>query len=157
MKNMTTPLWYLVFLSIIMVSCNNDIVFEKNTKIDEGVWDYKKPVKFEVDIKDTLSLHNFYVNVRNSGKYPYRNLYLFIRTILPNKKMAVDTIEFMLADEKGEWHGSGLGDIKSLQILFKENLRFPHAGKYIFVFRHGMRKKSLKGIIDLGLTIEKTE
>lgn len=157
MNNLLKALWCIAFLGFIMVSCNNDMVFEKNTKIDKGVWGDKKPVKFEVNIKDTLSLHNFYVNIRNSGEYPYRNLYLFVRTILPNKKMAVDTIEFMLADEKGEWHGSGLGDIKSLQILFKENLRFPHAGKYIFVFRHGMRKKSLKGIMDIGLTVKKVE
>jgi gliding motility-associated lipoprotein GldH len=157
MNKLLKTVGYLAFLAFIAVSCNNDIIFEKNKKIDEGTWDYKKPVKFEVNIKDTLTLHNFYVNVRNSGEYPYINLYLFIRTILPDKRMAVDTIEFMLADEKGEWHGSGLGDIKSLQILFKENLRFLQAGKYIFVFRHGMRKKSLKGIMDIGLTIEKTE
>jgi gliding motility-associated lipoprotein GldH len=40
-------------------------------------------------------------------------------------------------------------------ILFKENVRFPNSGTYVFEFEHGMRTGSLTAIIDLGISLEK--
>ena len=79
-------------------------------------------MKFEVNIADTITPHNFYINVRNADGYPYGNIFMFIKTTFPNGKMSNDTLECTLADEKGKWLGSGIGDLYDNQIPFKKNV-----------------------------------
>jgi len=82
---------------------------------------------------------------------------LFIKTVFPNGKFSNDTLECVLADEKGKWLGTGLGDIYDNQIPFKRNVRFPMAGTYRFEIEQGMRTETVPLIMDVGLRIEKAE
>ncbi len=68
-----------------------------------------------------------------------------------------DTMEVVLANGKGEWQGSGAGDIFDFKVPIKRNVRFPLAGKYKFVFEQGMRTDPLPLIMDFGLEIEKVK
>jgi gliding motility-associated lipoprotein GldH len=140
----------LLFLS----SCDKGRIFEQNQSIPESGWISTNVLKFDVDIKDPATPANFYINVRNADGYPYNNLYLFVKTIFPNKKVSIDTLECVLADEKGKWLGNGLGDLYDNQIPFKRNVRFPLAGKYTFEIQHGMRSDNIPLIMDVGLRIE---
>lgn len=146
----------LIALSLLS-ACDNNRVFEENAEINEHMWDTSQVVAFEVPIADTVSPHNFYVNVRNADAYPYSNLYLFIKTKFPDGRVSNDTLEVILADEKGRWLGDGLGDIYDNQVLFKRNVRFPVEGTYRFEYRQGMRDNPLPMIMDVGMRIEKAE
>jgi len=145
----------LILIGCLLGSCNQDRVYEKNVKIPDGVWSLHEPVRFEVDIEDTVSLHNLYINIRNTSMYPLRNLYLFIETTAPSGHTLTDTVEVILADEKGKWYGSGLGDIWDLSQLYKQNIRFAQQGKYSFSYVQAMRTENLPFILDVGLRIEK--
>lgn len=142
---------------LLFYSCDNKRIFEKNQEIPESGWNSNTVLKYDVDITDPATTANFYINVRNADGYPYSNLYLFIKTTFPNGKMSNDTLECILADDKGKWLGSGMGDIYDNQIPFKRNVRFPLAGKYSFEIQHGMRTEVLPLIMDIGLRIEKGE
>lgn len=142
---------------LLLSACDSGRIFEQNTTIPESGWDSSNVVKFNVDIKDPAAATNFYVNVRNADGYPYSNLFLFIKTKFPNGKQATDTLECILADEKGKWIGKGLGDIYDNQIPFKRNVRFPMAGVYTFEIEQGMRSRNIPLIMDVGLRIEKAE
>lgn len=144
-----------ILMSIVFVSCDSKKVFDENKKISDEVWDADEKISFEVTITDTITPHNFYVNVRNSDGYPYSNIYIFINTVFPDGKSSRDTLECILADETGKWLGDGLGDIWDNQILFKKNVRFPLSGKYTFVMEQAMRTEHLPLILDVGLRIEK--
>jgi gliding motility-associated lipoprotein GldH len=50
-----------------------------------------------------------------------------------------------------------MGDIWDNQILWKPNVKFPVAGKYIFEFEQAMREEQVQFIMDMGLRIEKRE
>jgi gliding motility-associated lipoprotein GldH len=115
------------------------------------------PIKFEVDIQDTISAHDFYVNVRQATGYPYSNLFIELSTQYPDKKVQKDTLECILANERGEWLGDGAGDLWDNKILFKKNLKFPYKGKYTFTFTQGMRLDPLPLILDVGMCIEKSK
>jgi gliding motility-associated lipoprotein GldH len=147
----------LFLCSLFFSSCDSKRIFEKNQEIPESGWNASNIPKFDVDIKDPLTTANFYINVRNADGYPYSNLFLFIRTTFPNGKMSNDTLECVLANEKGKWLGSGIGDIYDNQIPFKRNVRFPLAGKYSFEIQQGMRTDNVPLIMDVGLRIEKAE
>jgi len=144
------------FLSgLLLCSCDPDRVYEKNIRIPDGIWDRNDPVYFEVIIQDTITPHNLYINVRNTGMYPVSNLYLFITTTAPSGHSVKDTVQVILADEKGKWLGKGLGDIWDLQRLYKQNVRFAQKGMYIFEYEQAMRIEKLPFILDVGLRVEK--
>ncbi|MGZ4053947.1 MAG: gliding motility lipoprotein GldH [Bacteroidia bacterium] len=151
------PPAFLMLCVLFFSSCDSKRIFEQNQALPESGWASSNIVKFNVDIKDPATATNFYINVRNADGYPYNNLFLFIKTTFPNGKMSNDTLECILADEKGKWIGSGIGDLYDNQIPFKKNVRFPLAGTYSFEIQQGMRTDNIPLIMDVGLRIEKAE
>jgi gliding motility-associated lipoprotein GldH len=145
----------LLFVILIM-SCDSKRVYENNVSIENQIWNNKNKIQFTVDITDTQSLHNVYVNIRNAGDYTYSNIYLFLKTYYPKHAISVDTLECILADPNGKWLGNGSGDIWDNQILFKKNVKFKEKGIYTFEYEQAMRVEQLPQILDVGLRIEKT-
>ncbi len=157
-KTITGSTTVLFLLCVFFFSsCDSARIFEQNREIPESGWAQTNPIKFDVDIKDPSTPANFYINVRNADGYPYGNIFLFIKTIFPNGKSSKDTLECVLADDKGKWLGTGMGDLYDNQIPFKRNVRFPMAGIYHFEIEQGMRLESIPLIMDVGLRIEKAE
>ena len=151
-------LYFLLIIAIpLLNSCDPNRIYEKNIKIPDGIWHRDNVVRFELTIDDTTSSHNLYVNVRNTSLYPMSNLYLFIRTTAPSGHSVKDTVEVILADDRGKWLGSGLGDIWDLQQIYKENVRFAQKGGYRFEFEQAMRAENLPFILDVGLRVEKSD
>jgi gliding motility-associated lipoprotein GldH len=148
---------YCIVAVLTLSACDKNRIYENNTEIPQYVWHKDSLVKFEVDITETGIPTNFYINVRNADGFPYSNLFLFVKTTFPNGKTSRDTLECILADDKGKWLGSGMGDIYDNQIPFKRNVMFPLAGKYTFEYQQGMRTDALPLIMDVGLRIEKAE
>lgn len=145
-----------LFVALIAVTaCDSKRVYEQNMDIPDYIWDKDNPIYFDVEIKDTASLHNVYINIRNASGYAYSNIYLFLDTKYPDNTMSRDTIECILADASGKWLGDGSGDIWDNQILFKKNVRFKQVGTYKFRYEQAMRMPKLPMIMDVGLRIEK--
>ena len=150
-----------IVASLLMVlfytACDTSRVFEKNTELPDYIWDKNNVLKFSVDIQDSISSHNLYINVRNASHYQYNNLFLFVTTHAPKGGVVKDTIELTLADAKGKWLGSGLGDVWDNQILYKRNVRFPFKGTYTIELEQAMRNPKLPYIMDAGIRIEKVK
>jgi gliding motility-associated lipoprotein GldH len=145
----------IVLLTVIATGCDRNRVFEKNLRIPDAEWINTNVPYFNVTISDTATAHNIYVNVRNSGKYRYSNLYLFITTKAPNGNILRDTLDVILANDRGKWLGKGIGDIYFNQVPYKRNIRFPYRGIYTFEIEQAMREDTLSGIMDVGLRVEK--
>jgi gliding motility-associated lipoprotein GldH len=155
-KSQLPILSFLITLSsLIFLSCESDHVFQKVESIEGDTWSAQDTVTLEFEVADTSAPHNFYLKVRNNTDYPYRNLYFFLDMEFPNGKHWLDTVECRLADRKGNWTGSGIGDIKDHEYLFIHRKRFPIPGKHKFHIVHAMRKEELRGIEDVGLGIER--
>lgn len=148
--------WFFALVILFsLVSCDPERVFEKNEKIPDYNWDQNHTLSFIVDIKDTVSEHTIYLNVRNAGYYRFSNLFVFINTRMPLGQIQRDTAECILASSDGKWLGDGLGDIYDNRIVFKRHVRFPQAGEYRFDLIQAMRVNPLPGIMDAGIRIEK--
>lgn len=146
-----------VILSVLFISCNDSIVLSEYTKLPEEGWKTESKLTYTVDIKDNAPYYNVFLTVRHADSYPYSNLFVFLTTTNPNGKTTVDTLECILANQKGEWQGDGAGDIWDNKIPLKQNLKFPQTGKYIFTFEQGMRTNPLPLIMDFGMVIEKVD
>jgi gliding motility-associated lipoprotein GldH len=131
-------------------------VYSKYYTFKENEWTAANKAVFDVEITDTHSLNNISLMVRHADAYPYSNLFLFVTTRYPDGKVLSDTMEIVLATQKGEWQGSGAGDIYDLKVPIKKNVRFMVPGKYQFTFEQGMRVDPLPLIMDLGFEIEKS-
>jgi gliding motility-associated lipoprotein GldH len=137
-------------------SCDSNRVYEAYQKIPDYTWNMNHTLRFEIDVTDTIGVHNLHVNVRNTGAYAYSNMWLFIKRTSPDGSVLEDKFECNLASEKGEWHGSGFGDIFDLQIPYKQNVVFPKSGVYVFEIVQGMRDEELKEVVNVGLRLEKS-
>lgn len=142
---------------LILVSCDKNRVFESNIEIPSYQWNKDSILLFHVDIVDTISSHNIFLNVRNTSQYAYQNLFVFLNTTSPTGISLRDTLECYLADDRGKWLGDGWGDIYDNRFLYKRNVRFPVSGIYTFKLVQGMRANELKYITDVGIRIEKVE
>jgi gliding motility-associated lipoprotein GldH len=147
----------LIFGLFIFTGCDKTLIYEENVPIQDEVWKVDAPITFAVDVSDTISPCNFYLNVRHGDAYPFSNLFVFLNTRFPNGKFARDTVELMLQSPEGKWTGSGLGDMFDNQILFKRGLRFPLKGTYVFKLEQAMRTPHLPMIKEMGLRIEKSD
>jgi gliding motility-associated lipoprotein GldH len=143
---------------VLMISCHNKIVFSDYRALQGSKWHQDSILRFDMTVPDSTKIYNLYLNVRNEGRYPYSNLWLFVKIIPPKGKVLNDTIELSLADPDGKWLGYGLGDLYDLKYPYKQTTFFPLEGYYRFEVRQGMRSDdgSLKGIHDFGITLEKS-
>lgn len=147
--------WTYFCMLLILSSCGGNDVFYQYETVPANGWHQDTAIHFNVNITDTLSHYNVYVNVRNRGEYPHQNLWLFIEQQSPDSTLFVDSINFYLADQRGKWLGSGVGSVYEMPVLYRQNIQFPDSGNYSFSFRQGMRDSVLTGLNDLGLRIEK--
>lgn len=146
----------LIFIfTIILFSCDSSRVFEEYVTVKGEHWDRDQIAVFEVPIYDTIHPMNLYINIRNTGNYPYSNLYLFVKITAPNQSLAIDTVECILADKKGKWLGKGIGDLFEIKHLYKKGVKFAQKGNYLFSIEQAMRDEKLCCINDIGVRIEK--
>jgi gliding motility-associated lipoprotein GldH len=149
----------LLFAGMILLSsCRNKIVFSDYHALKGSKWHQDSILRYDMTVPDSTKIYNLFLNVRNEGRYPYSNLWLFVKIIPPKGKALNDTIELALADPEGKWLGSGLGDLYDLKYPYKQTTFFPLEGYYRIEVRQGMRSEDgvLKGIHDFGVTLEKS-
>jgi gliding motility-associated lipoprotein GldH len=148
-----------IFIAAVMVfilpSCNQDVVYEQNRRIPGDRWNRHHIPSFEFEITDTASPHDLMINLRNTGEYPRSNLFLFISATSPGGAFTRDTLEFILAEPSGKWRGRGFGSVWQNRFYYRQNVRFPEAGKYTVEIEQAMRLEDLPGILDVGLRIER--
>jgi gliding motility-associated lipoprotein GldH len=145
----------VMLLAVLGTGCDDKRVFDDSASLAGAVWSSDKPVGFEFDVADTVTLHNLYINLRNGEEYPYSNLFLFVELEFPNGKRSVDTIDCPLADAYGKWYGTGLGSIYDQRVLYRSRVRFPLSGHYRVEIRQAMRVRELEGIHDVGFRVSR--
>ncbi len=147
----------VLFLTLLMLSCNTNTFYNESFQLPEKGWIADNAVGFTVDIPDSLTTYSFSINVRNTTKYRFSNLYVFLITEYPNGNMSRDTLEMVLADISGQWLGKGWGETKENDIILQNNLRFPVSGQYKFFIQQAMRTDTLIGISDVGIKITEVQ
>lgn len=139
-------------ISALSFSCDYQALYYQYQVIDHSAWGKDKVYYFTFMVTDNSVPYDITLDIRNSNKYPYQNLWLFCNEEPPIGEMQKDTIECMLADEFGKWYGSGISLYES-SFPIRQDYRFAHPGQYTFSFRQGMRDSLIIGIQEIGLRV----
>jgi len=150
----------LVVISLLIISCDGNRVYENNTDFKDRNWKTTDTTVFDFYIRDTGKRYNIYYNVRNSIDYPYARLFVnYALTDSLGNPIEKKLIPQDLFDQKtGRPNGdSGLGDIYDHQFLLLKNFEFKYYGKYLINLQQYMRQDTLPGILAVGVRVEEAE
>ncbi len=157
-------IWVIAFLSLLLCSCNNALVYSEFQANAGGSWSREDVKAFNFTQNDTISRFNLFINIRNDNSYPYSNLFLITDLNFPDGTVVRDTLEYEMALPDGQWLGKGFGSLKENKLWYKENIVFPNTGVYTLKVAHAMRQNgavegvnNLEGITDVGVQIESVE
>lgn len=147
----------ILIIAVLLSSCDDARVYEKNYDFSERQWSMKEKPSFEFTVQQDQS-YNLFCNIRNSVAYPYSRV--FINYTLKDStgtELSRKMISTFLFDEKtgAPLGSSGLGDIYDHQIPLLENFNFKNGGTYSLQFEQFMRTDTLQGILAVGLRVEK--
>ena len=148
----------LVVLSLIVFSlssCDKNKVYQKYVSLPDYAWLKTNSIDFKVNIEDTAIAYNVFLNVRHTDFYPYKNLWVKLKSQVNDKLHWDEEIELILQEKSGKWMSDCSGNICDAKILIKAGEQFSSAGEYTFTLTQIMRVDPVVAIMDMGLRIEK--
>lgn len=140
----------VIGLLMLLTSCSTDTVYSQFVAIPSGEWQVDSAMVFDYTIDDAQPDYRMVVYVRHTERYPYQNMWLFI-----DNGARRDTIEFYLADDRGQWLGNRHHGFIEMPVLLEDNYHFPDTGSYHLSIQHGMRDSLLRGVMDVGVEISR--
>ncbi len=135
----------IVTIILLLSACDGRTVYHTYLPIPLEGWNKTDTLVFTVPIQDTVSTFHLSVEVRHREEYPYTNLFLFINN---------DTVEYTLADKKGNWKGIGISAIYQNKFPYR-TIRIQHPDTIVFRISQGMADPLLHGIQDIGICMER--
>lgn len=142
----------LAVLAVFLTSCRNNIVYSHFCSIPSENWHMDSVAQFDYTIEDAGIDYQMLLYVRHTERYPYQNMWLFV-----DNGIYQDTIEFYLADDRGQWLGDKKHGLMEMPILLEEQIHYQDTGTYRLTVQHGMRDSLLRGVADVGLEIVKSK
>jgi gliding motility-associated lipoprotein GldH len=144
--------------AVLLASCGKNVVLDELHTFEDSSWhmDSVVTVVWEPEQSEDPVFMSMYI--RHSTDYPYNNLFLF-RSIESTQGVEyTDTVNVALADPLGVWNGSGMSNLKTLEIPIGQGaVRFRDDERYTLKITQGMRDTVLFGIQDVGVQFEQVK
>ena len=143
---------------VLLASCGKNVVLDELHSFKDSRWhmDSVVTVVWEPEQSEDPVFMSMYI--RHSTEYPYNNLFLFRRIESTQGVEYTDTVNVALADPLGVWNGSGMSNLKTLEIPIGQGaVRFRDDERYTLKISQGMRDTVLFGIQDVGVQFEQVK
>ena len=151
-------LFLLFAIPLLILSCKQVAVYEKNTPIPHYKWQQNFAATGTFTIKDTLAAYNIYIVIRHTDAYKYNNIWLNVGLQPPGDTMFYQNVNLTLANDANGWEGTGMNDIWEVRKLINgQPRRFIKNGEYKFSITHIMRDNPLPDIMSAGLRVQKAD
>lgn len=143
--------------SLLLLSCRQIDVFEKDATVPQYKWDSKYKVTGTFNVSDTINHYNIYIVLRHKDSYLYNNIWLNVGLQGPGDTMYYQKVNLVLAaDDTNGWEGTGMNDIWEVRkVITGMPRRFIKNGQYNFSISQVMRDNPLMGIMNVGLRVTK--
>ena len=159
---MKIKILFVFIFTVIFLGCNDNIIYREFINLGNS-WSLNKKARFTID-KTFFNIENeydIYIHLRNNNEYQYNNIFLIGSIKDSINIIEKDTLEYTMADSEGRWLGKGFLSLKESKLWWKCNFRFPEVNTLTFEIQQATRKngsqyqnKELKGIIDIGVSLE---
>ncbi len=159
---MKIKILFVLIFTVIFLGCNDNIIYREFINLGNS-WSLNKKARFTID-KTFFNIENeydIYIHLRNNNEYQYNNIFLIGSIKDSINIIEKDTLEYTMADSEGRWLGKGFLSLKESKLWWKSNFRFPEVNTLTFEIQQATRKngsqyqdKELKGIIDIGVSLE---
>lgn len=136
------------------MSCTQDVLYSHFENIPNEGWHADSTLSFNITLSDSATACDVIIDIRHNRQYPYQNIWLMTDIYADSALLLTDTLEYYLANQRGEWLGNGFGRLKDMPGLWLNNTSLSTHNLQIKV-RHGMRTERLTGVEAIGITIEK--
>ncbi len=146
-----------IFGSVLLLSsCLQTDVFEKNVSLPSHTWDYANKPTISFLVTDTTSSYNIFLVVRHTDAYHFNNLWVKMKSSAPGDSTTLtQQFDLPLASQT-QWTGSGMDDIYEHRILlYRRPVKFRIQGNYTITLEHVMRENPLEEILNVGIRLEK--
>ncbi len=144
-------------LFFALTSCDKQVIYEKNTDLENAQWQLEDTLVFETKILDTKA-KNLYLNFRHDFDFNWRNIWLDLSIKFPNDSTYTFPVNIPLSQPNGEWFGESSGNLYLIQFPIEayRNYSFSDTGNYVFSINHQMRELPLQHALSAGIRIENT-
>jgi len=144
----------ILFISILFISCEEDVFYSGKVNIENSTWDYKTIPVFTFSVQDTTKLYDILLTMKHSDEYEYQNVYLKFITEFPSGKSFNDKISIEMADKTGKWFGNCSRGKCTLDLVLQKNAFFNETGRVKISVKQFTRTNKLQGIHNLRLIIK---
>lgn len=146
----------IVFIlpAFFLLSCNSTGLYEQTKVLGNQEWSSKDKFSFNFSVKDSIAFYNIYLVIRHNDTYNYNNIWVNYTFMPPGAAPVTDKLEIVLGDAKG-WLGSSMDDITEQRMQINKNPVRLKPGNYTFVLQQIMREDPLKGLLNVGIRVEK--
>ena len=149
MKRLVIGHWLLVIgFLMLLTACRGNIEYSQFSSIPSEKWHMDSVAQFDFTISDTTIDYQVLIYLRHTENYPYQNMWLFVED-----DDRGDSIEFYLADDRGQWLGDRHHGFIEMPVLYEEARHYADTGKHSMRIAHGMRDSLLRGVTDVGVEI----
>ena len=105
-------LWMVVMATFLFESCDYNRQYYYHSHVLPQGWHKDQLLSFTFPKLDSLESYGLQFILRNTEKYPYSNIFLITTLQAPNGKAYIDTLEYAMATDQGEWLGDGITGVK---------------------------------------------
>lgn len=156
---MTTKLYIIALLFTVFACSKPGQIVQEYQSIDDELWASSQKISFPIEVNHQEKTHSLFYLVRYNKDYPYYNFYVKRHLLDSTGKEISHTLQGMyLFDEKtGQPKGAGWGNNYDYAILADSNMLFPYNGKYTIEIQQYMRKDTIQGISDFGISVSEHE
>ena len=144
--------------AVLLASCGKNVVLDELHTFEDSRWHMDSVVRIVWEPEQSEDPVFMSMYIRHSTEYPYNNIFLF-RSIESTQGLEyTDTVNVALADPLGVWNGSGMSNLKTLEIPIGQGaVRFRDDERYTLKITQGMRDTVLYGIQDVGVQFEQVK
>lgn len=153
----------LVLVAVFLFcSCDDNQLYSEYKTI-KGSWNQNEIISFGFKKPKPETSCDLYLNIISNKDYKYNNIFLIVGLEDPKGVVKTDTLEYAMADERGNLLGDGFTDLKENKLWYKERIVFNEDGLYKVHVQQAVRAQGdidgvqeLEGISKIGFRIEKT-
>lgn len=141
-------------LALLLVACQPHTVYHSFQTLPEDGWNKSDTLVFSIP-KEEIQ-HNPYdleVEIRHTKDFAYQSLWVIVyQNTIDSTHFTADTLQCILADEKGRFAGTGLGNYYQCSFPLK-TISINNTYTPIFKLIHYMKKGRIENIHDVGIRL----